>query len=281
MKIFLNGQYQNIDSVGIHPNDRGFLFGDGVYEVVRIYNGRCFELPAHDKRIIESASAIGLDLAGFAGMGSVVDSLVANQPLPNGDGVLYYQITRGTAPRKHFFPEPKVPYNHYAYIQPLPVPDDQSRTGASVVCLPDRRWLECHIKSISLLGSVLAAQKAKEQNANEAILDRDGVVTEGSHTNVFAVIDGVLKTHPANNLILNGITRRVVLKLANENGIPHLEDSFTLAELQSASEVFLTGTTVEIWPVTQLNGQPVGTGQTGPITSSLQASFVRDVDRLP
>jgi D-alanine transaminase len=140
-------------------------------------------------------------------------------PCPTETGFFITKSQGGQHLVSIIFPEPVVPNNHYAYVQPLAVPDLASRPGASVITLPDRRWLECHIKSISLLGSVLAAQKAKDQNAKEAVLHRDGVVTEGSHTNVFAVIDGVLKTHPANHLVLNGITRRVVLELAEQNGI--------------------------------------------------------------
>ena len=266
--------------MGIHPNDRGFLFGDGVYEVVRIYGGRCFEMAAHEKLLIESAAAIGISLDASNRMSKVVKNLQSKNALPNGDGILYYQITRGTAPRKHPFPEPEVCPNHYAYVQALAIPDIQKRSGATVVTLPDRRWLECHIKSIALLGSVMAAQKAKEQSASEAVLHRDGVVTEGSHTNVFAVIDGILQTHPANHLVLNGITRRVILSIAEELEIPWGEAAFDLAALKSASEVFLTGTTVEIWPVTILDGKAVGTGETGPITSRLQSLFDRNRDRL-
>lgn len=280
MDIFWNGQYAKMDEIGIHPNDRGFLLGDGIYEVVRIYAGRCFEMPAHEKRLIESAAHIGIDLAAFSGMAEVVGNLLSRNALPDGDGVFYYQITRGTAPRKHFFPGAEVLPNHYAYVQPLAVPNLDERTGASVITLPDRRWLECHIKSISLLGSVLAAQKAKDLNAAEAVLHREGLVTEGSHTNVFAVIDGVLKTHPANHLVLNGITRRVALELAEQTGNSYQEDAFQVSELKSASEIFLTGTTVEIWPVTQLDGHPVGNGQAGPVTRALQSSFDRGVDRL-
>jgi D-alanine transaminase len=281
MKVFWNGRYQAIDEVGVHPNDRGFLLGDGVYEVVRIYRGRCFEMAAHEKRLVQSAASIGIALEGFQGMTEIVKNLLSKNSLPNGDGILYYQITRGTAPRKHFFPEPAVQANHYAYVQLLAVPDISTRPGASVVTLPDRRWLECHIKSIALLGSVLAVQKAKELHASEAVLHRDGVVTEGSHTNVFAVIDGVLKTHPANHLVLNGITRRVVLQLAKSSGVTCQESVFNLTELKSASEVFLTGTTVEIWPIIQLDGNPVGKGEIGPVTKGLQSLFDRSVDRLP
>ena len=279
-EIYWNGEYKKKHEVGIPPDDRGFLFGDGVYEVVRIYRGRCFEMSAHEHRLLQSASGIGINIGYFKGMLEVAENLLRRNILPNGDGILYYQITRGTAPRKHFFPGEGVLPNHYAYVQPLPVTDFKERPGASVVTLPDRRWLECHIKSIALLGSVLAAQQAKEQGAVEAVLHRDSVVTEGSHTNVFAVVEGVLKTHPANQLVLNGITRRIVLELAQQEWLLYEETSLSLSELKSASEVFLTGTTVEIWPVTQLDGKPVGNGQTGPITQGLQSLFDRNADRL-
>ena len=166
-EIYWNGEYKKKHEVGIPPDDRGFLFGDGVYEVVRIYRGRCFEMSAHEHRLLQSASGIGINIGYFKGMLEVAENLLRRNILPNGDGILYYQITRGTAPRKHFFPGEGVLPNHYAYVQPLPVTDFKERPGASVVTLPDRRWLECHIKSIALLGSVLAAQQAKEQGAVE------------------------------------------------------------------------------------------------------------------
>ncbi len=280
MEVFWNGQYDSIDRICIHPNDRGFLFGDGVYEVVRIYGGRCFEMAAHERRLLESAASIGIELEGFEGMEPVMKKLLSRQSLPDGNGVLYYQVTRGTAPRKHFFPEPTVQPNHYAYVQVLPVPDLELRPGAKAVSLPDRRWLECHIKSISLLGSVLAAEKAKQNQASEAVLHRDGIVTEGSHTNVFAVMDNILWTHPANHLVLNGITRRVVLELARRAGMEFKEVPIELAQLKNASEIFLTGTTVEIWPVVELDGLTVGDGKTGPITRELQSAFDQNVDLL-
>lgn len=280
MIVYWNGQFLPKDQVKVSPDDRGFLFGDGVYEVVRIYGGRFFEMAAHEKRLIESAEAIGLRLPGFKGMIEFAQELLDHQSLPDGNGVLYYQISRGAAPRKHFFPDPPIPASHYAYVQALPVPDLESRPGAITFTGPDRRWSNCHIKSIALLGSVLAAQEAKEKGGQEAILHRDGTVTEGSHTNVFAVMDGVLRTHPANEWVLNGVNRRVVIELAREAGIPCSEIAFTMSDLTQASEVFLTGTTVEIWPVVSLDDKEVGNGQTGPVTRQLQKFFDRSKDCL-
>lgn len=280
MIVYWNGKFLPKDEVRVSPDDRGFLFGDGVYEVVRVYGGRFFEMAAHEKRLIESANAIGLTLSGFNGMDAIAKQLLDQQSLPEGHGVLYYQISRGAAQRKHFFPDPPIPTSHYAYVQALPVPDLEERPGARAFTGQDKRWANCHIKSIALLGSVLAAQEAKVHGGNEAILHRDGVVTEGSHTNVFAVVDGTLRTHPANEYVLNGINRRVVIDIAKENNIPFSEEAFSLAELQQASEVFLTGTTVEIWPVTTLDGEQVHTGDTGPITRQLQQCFNRTKDRL-
>jgi len=280
MIVYWNGQFLPKDQVNVSPDDRGFLFGDGVYEVVRIYGGRFYEMTAHEKRLIESANAIGLPLPEFKGMGGFARELLDRQSLPDGNGVLYYQISRGAAPRKHFFPDPPIPASHYAYIQALPVPDLESRPAAIAFTTEDRRWSNCHIKSIALLGSVLAAQEAKDKGGNEAILHREGVVTEGSHTNVFAVVDGVLRTHPANQWILNGINRRVVIEQAKEAGILYSEDAFTISDLKKATEIFLTGTTVEIWPVVSLDSIQVGHGQTGPVARELQKLFDRNKDRL-
>lgn len=280
MTVYWNGQFLPKDQVKVSPDDRGFLFGDGVYEVVRIYEGRFFEMAAHEQRLIESAEAIGLSLPNFKGMGEFALELLNHQSIPDGNGVLYYQISRGAAPRKHFFPDPPIPTSHYAYIQALPVPDLETRPSAVAFTGADQRWANCHIKSIALLGSVLAAQEAKNKGGNEAILYRDETVTEGSHTNVFAVVDGTLRTHPADQWVLNGVNRRVVIELAREAGIPYSEEAFTLSELEQASEIFLTGTTVEIWPVSKLDDRQVGDGQTGPVTLRLQKAFDRTRDRL-
>ncbi|MDG1891229.1 MAG: aminotransferase class IV [Verrucomicrobiota bacterium] len=280
MIVFWNGDYTPIKQVAVSPEDRGFLFGDGVYEVVRIYGGKCYEFQAHEARLRRSAGAIGMDLRGFMGMRSIAERLIDLNPLPGGDGVFYYQISRGVAPRDHPFPGPDVALSHYGYVKPLPVPDPGSRESASAVILPDRRWMDCHIKSIALLGSVLAAQKAKEQGAQEAILHRDGWVTEGSHTNVFAVLDGVLHTHPANERILDGISRQVVLKLADDAGFSVEERPMRVEDLMSASEIFLTGTTVEIWPVAAIDGRALSSGEVGPMARKLQALFESRQDRL-
>ena len=167
--------------MNVSPDDRGFLFGDGVYEVVRIYGGRFYEMTAHEKRLKESANAIGLPLPEFKGMGGFAQELLDRQSLPDGNGVLYYQISRGAAPRKHFFPDPPIPASHYAYIQALPVPDLEARPGAMAFTAADRRWSNCHIKSIALLGSVLAAQEAKDKGGKDGI---KGIVRKGEILNI-------------------------------------------------------------------------------------------------
>ena len=279
MNVYWNGDVLPQDSVRVHPDDRGYLFGDGIYEVIRVYQGRCFEAQAHQRRWCQSADWIGLSPQD-ASLEAICLSLLEANECQKSDAMFYLQVSRGVAPRKHVFPEPAPAASVYGFVKPLARPDLLARPLARAACLPDRRWLDCHIKSISLLGAVMAAQKAHESDCAEAILHREGRVTEGSHTNVFAVVEGVLRTHPADHWILNGISRQVVIEEAHRLGFTVVEEAISLDMLQAASEVFLTGTTVEIWPVQSLDGNPVGDGSMGPVSRQLAQAFDRRVERL-
>ncbi len=278
MNVYWNGEVVPQEQAKVNPLDRGFLLGDGIYEVVRIYQGMAFELEAHQERFDRSAQRIGL-LQEYPRLKVVLDALMAQQSDQLMDGMLYLQTSRGVAPRKHFFPNPPVAPSTFGFLSPLPRPDLMNRAMARSTSVDDRRWLDCDIKSISLLGAVMAAQKAQETGSVEAILHRDGRVTEGSHTNVFAVIDGVLRTHPPDHWILNGITRQVVVQLARSRGMSVLEDAVTLEELRKADELFLTGTTVEILPVSHLDGLKVGGQAPGELTCQLMKAFNERVSR--
>jgi D-alanine transaminase len=199
--------------------------------------------------------------------------LIARNGLEAADSILYFQITRGVAPRKHTFPDPPVPATAMVLISPAPSSTEMREKGVGAILVPEFRWSRCDIKAIGLLGSVLAVQQAKEKGAEEAIFVRDGVVTEGTHTNVLAVFNGHIHTHPLGNFILSGVTRGVVLELSNKLGIAYKEQAFRAENLSRASEIMITGTNKEITPVVRLDGRPVGAGSPGPVTRSLQAAY--------
>ena len=273
MIVYLDGNFLPLAEARISPMDRGFLFADGVYEVVRAYGGRWFRMDLHVRRLERSMRAIGLEGFEAGQLGLLGDELLAANGGVNDDALLYLQVTRGCdAVRSHFFSggAPTV----YAMVRLLPR-DRDPEPPARVVVLEDRRWERCDIKSVALLGNVLAANQARSRGAGEAVLHRDGVVTEGAAVNVAAVIDGVVRTHPESPRILSGISRRVVLDICREEGIECREEAFVIDELRTASEVFLTGTTHEVWPVASLDGGPVPVGGEGSVTRRLIRCFRR------
>mgnify|MGYP002623672305 CR=1 FL=1 len=270
--ILWNDEIRPKSDVRISPDDRGYIFGDGVYEVLRIYDGRLFEKEAHLTRLARSAAEIRLRLpAGPAEIGERLERLVAASSV--SEGILYMQITRGEAPRTHAFPPDAKPVL-MAYCNELKRNRAAMQDGIRAVTVPDIRWHRCDIKTLNLLPNVLARQEAAERGASEAILHRDGKVTECSASNIMIVKDGVIRTHPADNYILHGVTRAIALKLAARLEVPVKEQAFTLEEMLAADEVFITGTTVEITPVTEIDGKPVG-DPARPVTRRLQEAFAR------
>ncbi|PDO10085.1 MAG: D-amino-acid transaminase [Candidatus Reconcilbacillus cellulovorans] len=259
------------EDVRISPLDRGYYFGDGVYEVIRVYAGRLFEADAHFRRLARSAEGIGLkppiatnELRGL------IDRLLALDGVT--DGTVYLQMTRGVAPRTHAFPSAAEPVV-VGWADPYERPVAAMEQGVRVVTVADIRWLRCDLKTLNLLPNVLARQQAVERGAAEAVLHRDGVVTEASAANVMIVKNGIIRTHPADHRILRGVTRDVVLRLACELGIAVEETPFTVDELYAADEAFLTGTTVEIMPIVEADGRPIGDGRPGPVVRRLQRAF--------
>ncbi len=272
LQVYLNGEYPELTEACVSVEDRGFLFADGIYEVVRCYAGRFFELDRHLARLERSAREIRLGLP----LSRDELRLVAQELLRRTgllDCSLYLQATRGVAPRNHAFPVGVTP-TLFAMLQPAPSPDPAlAERGGAAVTVPDERWGRCDIKAVGLLPNILAKQKAVEAGAQEAIFIRDGLVTEGSASNVFAVLDGVLWTHPQDRRILGGITREVTLELAREQGVPVREEAITQNMLWQAQELFCTGTVAEFLPVVRLDGQPVGDGRPGPVCRRLAAAF--------
>jgi D-alanine transaminase len=273
MVVYLNGEYLPRERARISPDDRGFLFGDGVYEVVRSSDGRLFRAAAHWQRLRNSLAAIGMNGPGEAEVQMIATTLLERNGLLTAEATLYLQVTRGAAPRKHSYPRPAVPPTVYAFAVPFNPPLETWQTGVRVITVPDQRWARCDIKATSLLPNVMANEQAHAAGAHEAILVRDGVVTEGSHSNFAAVRNGILITHPLNNHVLNGITRVVVLELCRELGIPVRAVAVSEPELPNLDEAMLLGTTNDVMPVVQINDWRIGSGHPGSMTRRLQQAF--------
>jgi D-alanine transaminase len=254
--------------------DRGFLFGDGVYEVIPAYGGHLLRLPHHLARLQNSLDGIKLANPLSAGeWESVVTELLRrnrDQAGDHNDQSVYLQVTRGPEDRRdHRFPAATRP-TVFAYSTPIaPVDPALAEDGIAAVTLDDTRWQMCHIKAITLLPNVLLRQQAAEQEAGEAILIRDGQAIEGSASNLFVVSGGVIVTPPKGPLMLPGITRDLVLELAEKHGLPCKERPVTESELQGAGEIWLTSSTREIIPVTRLDGKAVGGGVPGPVWKTM------------
>lgn len=270
---FLNGRFLPLAEATISIEDRGFQFGDGVYEVIRTYRGQPFKLNAHLARLDRSAQAIDLRQPFSSDQwADYVKEGLRLAAFP--EAKIYVQITRGTAPRDHAYAPDLQPTVLMTIRELQPLNAGIQANGVAVITMKDIRWGRCDIKSINLLANVLARQQAKDRGVFEAILVRDGQVTEGAVSNVFIVRDRNLFTAPEGAWILSGVTREVVLDLARHEGLTVQERYCSEQELLEATEVFLTGTTVEILAVVQIDGKPIGRGQPGPVTLSLAKRFL-------
>lgn len=270
-KIFLNGKVISGVDAAISVFDRGFLFGDGIYEVmVQLENG-LFYGDAHWQRLQQNLEKIGIDY-NVAEMEAYLNPLLMASNLLNKPCLIYIQVTRGVAPRKHSFPKDVRPTT-MMYALPYSLPHINTKNVYAIL-RSDNRWLRCDIKSISLLGNVMANERAMEENAEEAVLVRDGFITEGSHTNIFFVKSGKVYTHPANQLILDGITRKIVLKLCEDLDIPVMEKAIGVDQIDGMDEAFLTGTTTQIASIAQLGDHTYHAPDTiGPVTKKFQEAF--------
>ncbi|MGE0158842.1 MAG: D-amino acid aminotransferase [Gemmatimonadales bacterium] len=278
--VYLNGRFVPKAEATVSVEDRGFLLADGVYEVVPFYEGVPFFLDRHLARLRYSLDAIRIDF-DTSQVGDLVRRLVAENALEREDrSIVYLQVTRGAAPRTHWFPEPAVEPTVYGHAKAWTRPADAvwSR-GFTAITVPDRRWARVDIKTTNLLPNVLAFQTARESGVDDAILVRDGVAIEGAHQNFWAVVGGTVVTHPATNLILAGITRGVVLELARAAGMDVQERAIQLEELAVAEESFFTGATGEVRPCVQVDGKAIGDGRVGPITRALSTAFLALVER--
>ena len=274
MTVYFNGSFCPKDDVAISPDDRGFLFGDGVYEVPRAVDGRFFRLDAHKKRLERSLKAIRLfDAVDTQALWDDLDELLARTDLDTGHAKVYLQITRGAAPRQHAFPAPDTEPTIYAKASRHEPPTEMWEEGVKVILQPDQRWARCDIKSLNYLPNVLANQRAQEAGAYEALLVREGMVTEGTHSSVAAVYDGTVVTHPLTNHTLPSVTRGVLLELCDTLDIPVDETPIPKADLPDADELLVLGTTTGLTPVVQVEDWTVGDGTPGPVTRELQDAF--------
>jgi D-alanine transaminase len=259
MTVYLNGEFMPIEQAKIPVLDRGFIFGDGVYEVIPVYSKHPFRLPEHISRLQASLDAIRIpNPHSPAKWAELIGMIIAANPWE--DQGVYLQVSRGVAPRDHQFPKGLAP-TVFIMANPLVMPSrSQVESGGAAVVLEDFRWLRCDIKSVSLLGNCMLRTCAAEQGCTEAILVRDGLLTEASASNVFIVSDGVVAAPPKSRLMLPGITYDVVLEILRANVIAHQVRPVAESELRAAEEIWLTSSSKEVFPITVLDGKPVGRG---------------------
>ncbi len=271
--VYFDGRYVEKDNISVSPDDRGFLLGDGIYEVAAAYDGRFVALDRHMDRLRRSLDEARIDPTVADPLETVFQELLERNGFSeSGKSMVYLQVTRGVAPRSHAFPKPRPRPTVYAYAAPFPSMGDLA-AGVGAITRPDLRWSRCDIKTISLIANCMANQEAKEAGAFEAILIRDGIALEGTHTSFFGVLNGEVRTAPLSNLILPGITRELVIEAIERDGISVRLEALTEAEVNAAEELFITGTTTEVVPLITLNGRPVGDGKTGPLTSRIQTLY--------
>ena len=277
--VYLNGEYLPKEEARISPDDRGFLLADGIYEVTPFYDGVPFGMDRHMARLLRGLCWMRIDY-DTSGLEAMHRRLIDENGLAGAPtSMVYLQITRGAAPRTHYFPEGPVEPTVYAYAKAWSRPSEgRWNQGFTAATVPDRRWGRVDIKTICLLPNAMGFQDAREAGADDAILVRDGVALEGAHQNFWGVFGGTVVTHPTTNHILPGITREIVLELARDEGLPVAERPIYTEDLRHAEELFFTGTTGEVKPVVEVDGRAVGEGVVGPVTRQLADAFRARVD---
>lgn len=276
----LNGELLPVDQARVPVWDRGFLFGDAVYEVLRLFQGCCWLEDEHFARLRRSLTELEFPDIDFQGLTARVHRTISASSVE--EGTVYVHITRGVAPRAHAFPDPPVPPTELIVVRQFnDAPIARLReSGVAVLSQDDLRWGRCDVKSTNLLGNVLAYEAAHKAGCFEAVLvGRDGLVTEASHTTVLWVREGCLQATPDGPGILPGTTRGYVIRLAQEVGVPYSDARVSLTELTGSEEVLLAGTTTEILPVIRIDGADVGSGRPGPIAKRLQQAYREGVER--
>ncbi len=278
MIAYLNGQYLEKEKICISPDDRGFLFADGLYEVVRFYHGRPFGLDAHQQRLENGARNLRFNRTSFPEFSEVNTRLIKENKLDQQpSAIVYFQVTRGVAPRSHRFPPKDTPLTIYAFSKIFSSNVDEQQNGAKAILVEDDRWDHCNLKTIALLPNTLAHQRARDVGAIEALFVRQGLVQEGTHSNLMMVKEDQLLTPPLTQFVLPGITRQAILDIARQQEIPVIEQPITPQQIKAADEVMIVGTTVEVTPIIQIDEQRIANGHPGPITKKLQQEYWRMV----
>ena len=270
--VYLNGEWLPRQKAVISPDDRGFIFADGIYEVIKYYNGKPFRYNDHLVRLKRSLAEIKLDYHATGELEKIFTDLLEKNNLNGKHSGVYLQITRGKNERVHYFPKNIQP-TVYAFAFELPSAKEKLEDGIKVITHEDIRWLRCDIKSVSLLPNTMLYNQAVQAGAGECILIRNGKVTEATHSSLLAVKNGMVISHPLTNLVLPGITRKVVLEICAQNNIPVEERAFSESELFEMDELFIAGTGSEITPVIEINETPVGNKKPGKITRLIQHKF--------
>jgi D-alanine transaminase len=275
---FYKDQFIPVNQAVIPIDERGHQFGDGVYEVIRVYNGKPFLLEEHLLRLESSAKAIQLQLTHT--LPELTTIILEGIKLAHlDDAEVYVDVTRGIAPRAHLFPD--VPSVLAMTVRPTRIiPDHLRKTGVKITLLPDERWTNCYIKSLNLLPNLLAKQRAFSTGYYEAVFYKEGLITEGSSSNVFIANQGKLYSPPLSKKILPGITRAKVLELADRMSLTFQEAELSIQDLHGADEVFITSTTYEIMPVVQIDDQTIGTGLPGPVTVSIKEAYENEIKQV-
>ncbi|MEX2574175.1 MAG: aminotransferase class IV [Balneolaceae bacterium] len=276
MQVYLNGSIISSEAATIPVNDRGFIFGDGVYEVVRSIDGRLFREESHLSRLKQGMDDLQISLpAGeLDRLPQISRDLLRENSLNKGEATIYIQITRGSAAqRTHTFPRPAVHPTVYLSAAPFRPHTGLHEKGVDVITISDLRWARCNLKTVNLLPNVLARQQAFDAGVNSAVMIRDGMVTESPNANIFGVKDGTLYTFPESSYILRGITRQVIFEIADNMDIPVETVPVHENELPLIDELFFTGTTTDIQPVVEIDGNPVGEGRPGPVVRRIQEAY--------
>ncbi len=273
MIVYLNGKYIDSSQAMISVNDRGFLFGDGLYEMILSYNGRPFRMKRHLTRLKHGCEFIRLNLTNIDFIEDVCMQLLEKNDLNSRIASIYVQLTRGVYKRMHRFPPGETSPTVYVSASKFSPDREHQQKGIATISVQDKRWGRCDIKTIDLLPNVIEHQKAIESEAHEAIFVKDGVILEGTHSNVFAVINGTVVTHPLTEKILPGVNREAVLEICEKHNIRTLERPILLNELGNLEEAFITSTTLEIMPVIKIDNMVVSNGRAGEITKLLQKEF--------
>jgi D-alanine transaminase len=270
--VYLNGEFVTESDAHISPFDRGFNSGDGVYEVIRVYNGRLFKIEAHLNRLLHGLYELRIPAIDVELLKTIANRLLINNSLTDSDALIYVQVTRGVVQR-YKLPSPEIQPTVFMCVSTCPVWLDEQRQGVSVIIVPDIRGTRCDIKSTSLLPNILARNQATQSGAVEALFVRDDVVLEGTHSNFFAVYRDQVITAPLSQFVLSGITRHVVLELCASLGIPIYQNPIYATQLRHFQEMMIVSTSLEITPVVRIGDMAVNAGKVGSITRKLQETF--------